>query len=151
MRGPPAWSPLPEGVVTIATCTRNVVSIASTVENTVLRSQSDLGHCLATVTPFPYDIAVLRQNDFEKNMIVVAVGDATALGVLPCSVRISSVRSVGGVLAVDYEKHRPLLAPTDPTPGGPPRAACYHAVAVPTSGMPVQFAATPVAAQIPWN
>ena len=55
------------------------------------------------------------------------------------------------VLAVDYEKDRPFSAPADSAPSGPVRAVYYHAVAVPTSGMPVRFAGTPVAAQNPWN
>ena len=70
---------------------------------------------------------------------------------LPWSVRISSVQSLGGVLSVDYEKYRPFSAPADPAPGGPVRLVYYHAVSVPTSGMLVRFASTPVAAHNPWN
>jgi len=148
---PPPVVPLPVGVVTFSTCSRAAVAVTSSMSGTVIRSAPELGKFLTAVTPSAADTAVLLQNDFSANMIVVAFGDATAQGTAPYAVTITSVVSDGRVLTVGFDKLQPSSAPAAPATAGPARAACVHAVAVPNSSMPVQFAGTPVGALNPWN
>jgi hypothetical protein len=148
--GPPApFVPLPTGTVEFTTCTRSKATFGSEAAHLSIRSLPELGTWLQTVTLNADDIAVLQQNDYSRNMVLVAFGTGAAQGDVPLAVRITNVASDGRTLSVGYDQY--VLSSGQSSQAGPARSAFFHAIAVPTSGMPVQFTGTTVPTSNPWN
>jgi hypothetical protein len=150
----PAPAPLADGPLAFTDVARMSTEVAPTVVDAVLRNSTEADRFTSRFSFGGGAPAAFSQVDFTKEMIVVAVGDNTGYGILPWSVRIAGVQVQGGRVVVSYDKYwGPICCSRslDDPVGGPPYAAYFHAVKVPMTSAPVDFVATPVKTQTPWD